>query len=60
MMMQKKLVKARSIHESDEKYPKDVLHMYAQNELTMKSNEAVLIDLPRELYTEKANDKIPK
>ena len=62
-----KLLKAWSIHESDENYPKDVLRMYAEDGLAMKRNEAVLNDLPgelytvkaNELYTVKANDKIP-
>ena len=35
----------------------DALHMYAENEPTVKSNEAVLNNLPGELYTE-ADDKI--
>ena len=37
------LLKARFIRESEEKYPKDALHMYAENEPAMKRNEAVLI-----------------
>ena len=35
----------------------DTLHMYAENEPTVKRNEAVLNNLPGELYTE-ADDKI--
>ena len=46
-----KLLKARFIHESDENYPIDVLHMYAKNKPAMKRNEAVLNNLPGELYT---------
>ena len=45
------LLKARFIHESNENYPNDVLHMYAENELAMKRNKAVLNDLPCQLYT---------
>ena len=45
--------------ESNENHPKDALHMYAENEQAMKRNEAVLNDLPGELYTIEANDKIP-
>ena len=52
------LLKARFIGESDENYPKDVLHMYAENEPAMKRNEAVLNDLPGQLYTIEANGKI--
>ena len=37
----------------------DALHMYAENEPTMKRNQAVLNDLPGELYTIEANEKIP-
>ena len=37
-----KLLKARFIHESDENYPKDALHMLSQNELAMRSNETAL------------------
>ena len=33
--------------------------MYAENELAMQRNEAVLNELPGELYTRQANDKIP-
>ena len=36
-----KLFKARFIHKSDENHPKYALH-YAENESTMKRNEAVL------------------
>ena len=32
--------------------------MYAENEPAMKRNEAVLNDLPGELYTIEANDKV--
>ena len=46
-----KLLNARFIHKSDENYPKDALHMYVENELAMKRNEAALNDLPSELYT---------
>ena len=53
------LLKARFIHESDENYPEDALHMYAENEPAMKTNEAVLNELPGELYIIEANDKIP-
>ena len=45
------LLKARFIHESNENYPNDVLHMHAENELAMKRNKAVLNDLPCQLYT---------
>ena len=54
-----KLLKARFIHESDESYSKDALHMYAENEPAMKKNNVVLNDLPGELYTIEADDKIP-
>ena len=33
-----KLNKARFMHESDQNYPKDALHMFAENETAMKSN----------------------
>ena len=52
------LLKARSISESDENCPKDVLHMYAENEPAMKRNKAVLNELPGELYIIEVNDKI--
>ena len=54
-----KLLKARFIHESDENYPKDALHMYSENEPAMKRNNAVLNDLPGDLYKIEAVDKIP-
>ena len=53
------LLKARFIYESDENYPKDALHMYAENEQGMKRNEAIFNELPGELDTVEANDKIP-
>ena len=49
---------ARFIRESDKNYPKDTFHMYAENEPTMKKNEAVLNELPGELYTIETNEKI--
>ena len=45
-----KLLKVRVISESDVNYPKDVLHMYTENKPAMERNEAVLNDLPGELY----------
>ena len=51
-------LEARFIHESDENYPKHALHMYAQNEPTIKRNYVVLNELLSELYTIEANDKI--
>ena len=36
-----KFFKARLILESDENYPKDVLHMYAENDPAMKRDEVV-------------------
>ena len=48
-----KLLKAIFLRESDEKYPKDALHMYAENGPAMERNEAV----PGELYTIELNDK---
>ena len=36
------LLKERFIFESDENYPKDALHMNAENEPARKRNEAVL------------------
>ena len=53
-----KLLKARFIRKSDEKYPKDVFHMYAKSNSAMK-RYAVLNDLPAEFNRRKANDKIP-
>ena len=49
---------ARFIPESDKSYPKDLLHMYAENKPVMTRNEVVLNDLPSSLYTIEANDKI--
>ena len=40
-----KLLKERFRHESDEDCSKEALHMYAENEPTMKRNKAVLNDL---------------
>ena len=40
-----KILKAKFTHNSDKNCPKDVLHMYAENEPTIKRNEAVLNDL---------------
>ena len=51
--------KAIFIRESDENHQKDTLHIYTENEPAMERNEAVLNDLPSELYTIESNDKIP-
>ena len=53
------LLKPRFICESDKNYPKVPWHMYAKNKPAMKRNEAVLNELPDELYIIEANDKIP-
>ena len=53
------LLKARFIRESDENYPKDALQMRAENEPAMARNKAILNELPGELCTIEANDKIP-
>lgn len=53
-----KLLKARTIHESNENYPGDALYIYAENEPAGKTNEAVLRDLPGNIYTIEASDKI--
>ena len=49
------LLKAIFIRESDENYPKDVLHIYAENQPAMKRNEAVLNYLPGQIYTIETN-----
>ena len=53
-----KVHKTRFIHESNENYPKVVLHVYPENEHDIKRNEAVLNDLPGERHTIEPNDKI--
>ena len=57
MMMLKSY--SRLIYESDENYPKDALHMYAENEPAMKRNNAALNGLPGELCTIETDEKIP-
>ena len=52
------LLKARFIRESDESYSKDTLHMLSENEPAVKRNEAVLNDVPGQLYTIEAYSKI--
>ena len=54
------LLKARFVCDSDKSYyPKDVLHMYAENEPAIGRNEAVLNNLPGGLCTIEADHKIP-
>ena len=54
------LFRARSVCDSDENcYPKDTLQMYAENEPAIGRNEAALNNLPGELYTIEADNKIP-
>ena len=53
------LLKVRFIHESNENYPKDTLHLYGENEPAMKRDDAALNDLPGKLYTIEADDKVP-
>ena len=43
------LLKGRFTRESDENYPKDALHMYAENEPVMKRHGAALNEFPGEL-----------
>ena len=45
------LLKARFVHGSNENYPKDALHLYAENKPAIKRNETILNELPGELYT---------
>ena len=54
-----KLLEARVIHESDENYPEDPLHMCVENEIAMTRNEAVLNDLQNrgEFYSIEGNAK---
>ena len=47
------------MHEPDGNYPKDVLHMYAENEPAIKRNDAILNDWPGELYSIEPDGKIP-
>ena len=54
-----KLLTVRFTHKPDEKYPKNALCMYIENEPVMKRNEAVLNDFNGELYSIGADDKIP-
>ena len=49
--------KAKFIHEFDKNYPKDALHMHADNAQAMKGNDSVLNDLPGELYTRKGKSQ---
>ena len=46
-----RLLKAEFIHESNENYANDALHMHAENECAMKNNDLVLNDLSGEVYT---------
>ena len=50
-----KLLKAKFIHESDENYAKEALHMYTENKPAMKRNDAVVNDLLGELFTIEAD-----
>ena len=53
-----KLLKVRFIYKYDDNYPKEALHIFAENEHAVRRNEAVINDLTGELYTVVANDKI--
>ena len=53
------LLKSRFICESDKNYPDNALHMYAENEPTILRNIAVLNNLPGEVYSIEAYDKVP-
>ena len=52
------VLKARFIRESDESYSKGTFHMLSENEPAVKKNEAVLNDVPGQLYTIEAYSKI--
>ena len=49
----------QDLYINNEKYSKDVLHMYADHEPAMKRNDTVPNDLSVELWTKEADDKIP-
>ena len=56
----KESLKKRFVRDSDENYyQKDALHMYAENEPVIGRNEVVFNNLPGQLYTIGADDKIP-
>ena len=51
-------LKARFINESDSDYPRNVLHMYAENQPTILQNQIILDDLPGEIYSVEAQDRV--
>ena len=51
--------KTKFIHKSDENFPKDSLHVYAENEPAMKRNDVLLNSLSGGFYKIEADDKIP-
>ena len=53
------LLKGRFVRESDENYPKDTVHMYAENEPVVKRHEVALNECLGKLYIIEANYKIP-
>ena len=54
-----KQIRERFIEESDINYPKNALHMYAENYPTVKHNRKILDKLPSKTYTISAIDQIP-
>ena len=50
-------LKARFVNESDSDYPRNTLHMYAQNQPTILRNQIILDDLPGEIYSVEAHDR---
>ena len=54
----KTLLNSTCIHESHKNYPKNALHMHADNESAMKMIETTLNDLHSELFVIASNEKI--
>ena len=52
-------ITTRFLHESDESYPKDALHIYAENEPAVKQNEAVQNYIPVDFCIIEANGNFP-
>ena len=52
-------ITTRFLHESDESYPKDAFHIYAENEPAVKQNEAVQNYIPGDFCIIEANGKFP-
>ena len=54
------LIASKFIDPSKDKYPKNALHIFAENEPAITLNTAMNLTIHTDLYNIKSNDTVPK